>query len=307
MKKHILTLLAFAAAPSLAAADTVIATKGYVDGGLATKADSSAIPTKVSDLANDSQFVSETEMDATLTGYATGQELADGLATKQNTLPAGATAGQVLKSDGAGGFTWAADNDNTTDITGKADKAIPAAAGNVATLGADGNLVDGGTLGTAAFADADDFDANGDAAAVQTILDNFINRTDGFATTAQGTLAGTALQPGANISELNNDALYLTSGDISGKQDKIGGGTDGSVITNSGVAGSVNELAVDATSGGTASSTSLITSGAVAAGLATKQATLPVAASDATARVLSSDGAGGFVWATITGDSYTGQ
>ncbi|MDR0967214.1 MAG: hypothetical protein LBL75_00040 [Rickettsiales bacterium] len=36
-------------------------------------------------------------------------------------------------------------------MDGKASKAVPAVAGNVATLDASGNLVDGGTLGTAAF------------------------------------------------------------------------------------------------------------------------------------------------------------
>lgn len=41
-----------------------------------------------------------------------------------------------------------------------------------------------------------------------------------FATAAQGALADTAIQPGDNISELNNDSGYITSAAISGKADK---------------------------------------------------------------------------------------
>lgn len=41
-----------------------------------------------------------------------------------------------------------------------------------------------------------------------------------FATASQGALADTAIQPGDNISELNNDSGYITSAAISGKADK---------------------------------------------------------------------------------------
>lgn len=51
-----------------------------------------------------------------------------------------------------------------------------------------------------------------------------------YATAAQGTLANTALQPGDDITDLNNDAGYQTAGDvataISGKQDTLTAGTN---------------------------------------------------------------------------------
>lgn len=56
-----------------------------------------------------------------------------------------------------------------------------------------------------------------------------------YATAAQGTLADSAVQPGDDVSELNNDAGYLVAADIAGKADKtinigagpglMGGGT----------------------------------------------------------------------------------
>lgn len=54
--------------------------------------------------------------------------------------------------------------------------------------------------------------------------------TSDFATAAEGTLADTALQPGDDMSDLNNDAGYQTAGDvataISGKQDTLTAGTN---------------------------------------------------------------------------------
>lgn len=55
---------------------------------------------------------------------------------------------------------------------------------------------------------------------IQNTIDNYgdiisYNASD-FATAAQGLLADTALQPNDNISELNNDAGYLTDADLSG-------------------------------------------------------------------------------------------
>lgn len=77
----------------------------------------------------------------------------------------------------------------------------------VATTGSYTDLLNKPTLGTAAAA----------------------NTTD-FATAAQGTLADTALQPGDDVSDLNNDAGYQTAGDvataISGKQDTLTAGTN---------------------------------------------------------------------------------
>ena len=69
--------------------------------------------------------------------------------------------------------------------------------------------------------------------AITDTLDTFgdivTHNVDEFATAAQGAKANTALQPGDNISELNNDAGYLTNADIP----TIGNGTI--TITQGGV------------------------------------------------------------------------
>jgi hypothetical protein len=49
-------------------------------------------------------------------------------------------------------YVDAATSGMVTDVSGKADKLIPATAGNVAILDATGNLADGGTLGILAKA-----------------------------------------------------------------------------------------------------------------------------------------------------------
>ncbi|MCL2537952.1 MAG: hypothetical protein FWE52_00510 [Alphaproteobacteria bacterium] len=88
-------------------------------------------------------------------------------------------------------------------------------------------------LGTAAYAATTDFDAAGSAAGVQTNLDTFQNRAAGFATSAQGALADTALQSAdiANLAEKATtlagygitDAYTKTETDtlLNGKQDTI--------------------------------------------------------------------------------------
>jgi hypothetical protein len=85
----------------------------------------------------------------------------------------------------------------------KADKAVPAVAGNVATLNASGNLVDGGTLGTAAF-----------------------TASTAYATAAQGALADSAVQPAA-ISDMETktdaSATYATKTELAGVTGDIAG------------------------------------------------------------------------------------
>lgn len=88
--------------------------------------------------------------------------------------------------------------DNTSD----ADKPISTATQDALDLKA--NIAD---LGTAAYTDSTD-----------------------YATSAQGGKADTAVQPGDNVSDLNNDAGYQTAGDvataISGKQDTLTAGAN---------------------------------------------------------------------------------
>ena len=91
-----------------------------------------------------------------------------------------------------GDLDTAVDTLETTAAVGaanKADKIIPAATNNIATLDATGNLLDSGSL------------------------------TSDFATFAQGATADTATQPGDNISTLTNDSGYLTNAET------IDGGT----------------------------------------------------------------------------------
>lgn len=62
-------------------------------------------------------------------------------------------------------------------------------------------------------------DASGAASTAETNAKNYADGlSSNYATSAQGALADTALQPNDNISELNNDAGYITSSALSGYQ-----------------------------------------------------------------------------------------
>ncbi|MCL1892509.1 MAG: hypothetical protein FWF97_04475 [Alphaproteobacteria bacterium] len=129
----------------------------------------------------------------------------------------------------------------TTQLTGSivtslglADTALQSG-DNVSELVNDAGYLIETDLGSAAFADTTDFDAAGSAASVNTAFETFRDRSAGFATSAQGSNADTAkgvtdnvtsnstiakansaLQAGADISELTNDAGYLTEADMTG-------------------------------------------------------------------------------------------
>ena len=100
-------------------------TKDDVDGKLATKADTSAIPTKVSQLANDSKYVTEEAL--TAKDYATKTELSEGLADKQDTLTFDETptaeSDNPVKSKGIKTAIDSAKSELQSSINGKADKA----------------------------------------------------------------------------------------------------------------------------------------------------------------------------------------
>jgi hypothetical protein len=116
------------------------------------------------------------------------------------------------------------------------------------------------------------------------------NTTD-FATAAQGTLASTALQPGDDVSDLNNDAGYQTAGDvataISGKQDTLSAGTN---ITITGTTISATDTTYSAFTGATAGDAG--TSGLV-----------PAPAAGDQAKFLQGDG----TWATPTAATAWGN
>ena len=157
-----------------------------------------------------------------------------------------ATASQGLLADSA---TQPGDNVSTltndagyvtsVSIDGKADKIIPSVTGNFAGLDATGNLVDTiyngssfatpaqGTLADSALQVGDNVsDLVNDAGYITSVTAAPVDSVHGrigdvvadsadyaafYATTAQGTLADSALQTGDNISELANDSGYVTA------------------------------------------------------------------------------------------------
>lgn len=195
----------FASGANAAFADPIIATKGYVDGGLATKADASSLGTAaVADVA---------DFDAAGTAAAAVAAAAGNYATAAQ----GATADSALQSgDNVSELNNDAGYLTSANVSSKADKAVPVAAGNLAGLDASGNLTDSGV-------------AAGD------VVDT---------TALNSALSGKA------------DASALA-----GKQNNIGGGSAGTVITNTGVSGTVGALDVD--SAVSSGSNNLVTSGAV--------------------------------------------
>jgi hypothetical protein len=81
-----------------------------------------------------------------------------------------------------------------------------------------------------------------------------------------------------NTADANKPVSTAQAAAIAAKQDKIAAGTAGNVVAYSGTAGNIGSLAVDNTSGGTASSTSLITSGAVRAARGAANGVAPLGA-----------------------------
>ena len=137
----------------------------------------------------------------------------------------------------------------SVDISGKADKFPPSVAGNFATLDASGNLGDSNStpsdFATAAQGTtADSAAQSGDNVSIFTNdagyltsvtaapVDSVFGRLGAviavstdysafYATTAQGTLADSAIQSGENVSVFVNDAGYLVVSDLTGKADKV--------------------------------------------------------------------------------------
>ncbi|MDR2413224.1 MAG: hypothetical protein LBD50_03375 [Rickettsiales bacterium] len=167
-------LLAASGAEAAPVETKTLATEGYVRSAYMqvkalanTKAalQTSATAGNLAQINSSGQYV---DSGVALSGLAAATDLD----TKQDLLPTSAVAGKVLKSDGSGGFTWEDDNNTTVNVDGKANKVVPVAVGNVAVLASDGDIADGGALGSAAFADTTDFDAAGSAAAVEALLSN---------------------------------------------------------------------------------------------------------------------------------------
>ena len=66
-------------------------------------------------------------------------------------------------------------------------------------------------MGTAAYTNSTDYDSAGSAIAAEMAAKSYADSLGAnYATAAQGAKADTALQPGDDISDLNNDAGYIT-------------------------------------------------------------------------------------------------
>lgn len=95
------------------------------------------------------------------------------------------------------------------DITGKADKKVPAAVGNIATLDATGNLADSGKKVT-------DFDAAGAAEAVQTAITTGTAIAKKAEQDADGNVISTTYAKSADLGELAYKTVIDPYTDISG-------------------------------------------------------------------------------------------
>lgn len=85
------------------------------------------------------------------------------------------------------------------------------------TIKVDGNSVSVHGLGSAAYTASTDYDAAGSASTAETNAKNYADSlASNYATSAQGEKADSALQSGDNVSELVNDAGYITSSALSG-------------------------------------------------------------------------------------------
>ena len=225
--------------------DTQYPSAKLVKDSLDTKANTSAIPTKVSDLTNDSGYLTSHQdisgkenisnkktnlSDNSDTYYPTQKAVKTAIDTKQNSLVSGTNIKTI----------------NGSSILGSGDistSEIPNQVGNSGKfLTTDGSSVSWGTPAGGGGGTMDSFAVSGDTGTNQTISDgdtlSFIGGTgintvagasdkitislDSATQTSLGK-ANSALQSisGLNISLLTNDAGYLTSHqDITGKEDK---------------------------------------------------------------------------------------
>jgi len=133
---------------------------------------------------------------------------------KARFLPPGGTTGQVAKRGAGSSVVWGEDN-NTPGGGGGAVASVNGATGSVvvdktsvglplADNTPDASKPVSGPMATALAAKANT-SSLGSAA--------FANTTS-FASTAQGAKADTALQPGGNLSSLNNDAEYVNANEV---------------------------------------------------------------------------------------------
>ena len=198
--------------------------------------DTTVIPTATSDLVNDSGFITginSTDVTTAL-GY-TPVDSAD-LATVATTgsyndlsdkpyIPVGVIVDQVYDQNSQNAQAGIAvaqaistKQDTIPDLsTIRSGAALgttavqPGSLATVATSGDYEDLINKPALGTAAYTNSTDYDSAGSATAAEMAAKSYADSLGAnYATAAQGAKADTALQPGDDISDLNNDAGYIT-------------------------------------------------------------------------------------------------
>ena len=245
------------------------------------------------------------------------------LDAKMGALPADKTVAQAISEAVSGGIanvvthSGAVGNATTpvyiaADGTATAGTALGTAAytDSTTTIAENGTgLPTAGTVYTALAGKQDTiaantYDAYGAASTAKTTIDAYTVNTKAISTNPVLTGADIAATGYAKASEASaiaaSDTVNAALGkleykidavDYSGKQNNLGGSTDaGKVVTATATAGTVSYTAIDTTTGGTALSSDLITSGAVNAGLATKQDTIPAGTYVATVSTDSNNG-----------------
>ena len=198
--------------------------------------DTTVIPTATSDLVNDSGFITginSTDVTTAL-GY-TPVDSAD-LATVATTgsyndlsdkpyIPVGVIVDQLYDQNSQNAQAGIAvaqaistKQDTIPDLsTIRSGAALgttavqPGSLATVATSGDYEDLINKPALGTAAYTNSTDYDSAGSAIAAEMAAKSYADSLGAnYATAAQGAKADTALQPGDDISDLNNDAGYIT-------------------------------------------------------------------------------------------------
>lgn len=145
----------------------------------------------ISELVNDSNYATETYVD---NGLSTKQDVISDLSTIREGASLGATAVQRVE-------------------TGNSNGSIRVDGRDVAVKG----------LGSAAYTESTDYDVAGSASTAEANAKDYADSlSSNYATSAQGALADTALQPNDDISELNNDVGYITGIDSSDVTNALG-------------------------------------------------------------------------------------
>jgi hypothetical protein len=167
-----------------------------------------------------------------------------GLSVKQDKITATpADAGKVLKIDATGNVILGTDNDTPVQV---GDGVPGTVITNTGTLGAVGSLA----------IDATPTDGSDNLVTSNAVHDLVLTKQDRVAATAADEGRVLKIDAAGNVAlGTDND----TPTDITGKQDLIGGGTAGTVITNTGSPGAVGSLGIDSVP--TSGSANLATSG----------------------------------------------